>query len=47
MKLVCPECGGNIEISGKLLGQRITCLKCGVSLLVGILGEEMILEKVD
>lgn len=47
MKLICPECGGVIEISGKLVGQRIICLKCNVNLLVGIIGEEIILWKVD
>ena len=50
MKLVCPECKNEVDLShypNLAVGNVIECQTCGISLLVNAIGEEVAAEIVD
>lgn len=50
MKLICPECKNEVDLSRYLnlaVGNVIECNVCGISLLVNVLGDEVQAEIVD
>ena len=50
MKLICPECKNDVDLSlypNLVVDQVIECDTCGITLMVMSVGEEVMVEIVD